>query len=218
MPIFTKHKTKYDRAQLLAAASQAAGKGKHTKALALYKQVIRAEPANPEIHRKVAPLLARAKENDAAWRSFRLVAQAMEKEGFQDKAIGIYREAVHYLPRRVEAWMAIGELHFDRHHKNDAVESLLEGRKHFRRRKDRASAMRLLSRARQIDPGHVEVGLDLARLWRKTGDRRAAVRLLEELMRVAHRNQRRRIRWAQFSVRSTPGTFLRWLGAVFGGA
>ena len=218
MPIFTKHKTKYDRAQLLAAASQAAGKGRHRKALALYKQVLHAEPNNPELHRKAAPLLARAKENDAAWRSFRLAAQAMEKEGFQDKAIGIYREAVHYLPRRVEAWMAIGEFHFDRRRKTDAVESLLEGRKHFRRRKDLTSAMQLLSRARQIDPGHVEVGLDLARLWRKSGNRRGAVRLLEELMRVAHRNQRRKIRWAQFSLRSNPATFLRWLGSVFGGA
>jgi tetratricopeptide (TPR) repeat protein len=215
MGLLQRHKT-YDRAQLLAAASKAHAKGRNKKALALYQQVLRAEPNNSDLHRKVAPLLARAKEREKAWRSFRIAAQAMEKEGFQDKAIGIYREAVHYLPHQVEAWMAIGELHFERRRKTDAVESLLEGRKHLRRRKDRPNAMRLLSRARQIDPGHVEVGLDLAKLWRQTGDRRGAGRLLEELVRVAHRSQRRRIRWAQFSVNTNPATFMRWLGTVFG--
>ncbi len=218
MSFTKKHRIKYDRAQILAAASEAAGKRKVRKALTLYKQVLRAEPGNFEIHRKVAPLLARARENDSAWRSFRLAAEAMQKEGFQDKAIGIYREAVHYLPRRVEAWMAIAELHFDRQRMNDAVEALVEGRKHFRRRGDRADAMQLLTRARQIDPGHVNVGLDLARLWRASGDRRSAVQLLEELLQVAHRSQRRKIRWAQFSLRSNPATFLRWFASVFGGA
>ncbi len=217
MTIFTKHKTTYDRAKLLAAASEATGRRKHRRALTLYKQVLRAEPSNTELHRKVAPLLARFGEYDSAWRSFRLAAEAMEKEGFQEKAIGIYSEAVHYLPRRVEAWMAIAELHCDRQRMNDAVESLIEGRKHFRRRSDRGDALQLLSRARQIDPGHVEVGLDLARLWRRSGDRPGAVRLLDDLLRVAHRSQRRRIRWAQFSLRSNPATFLRWFGSVFGG-
>ncbi len=112
--------------------------------------------------------------------------------------------------------MAIGDLHFERGRKTDAVESLLEGRKHLRRRRDRPSAMRLLSRARQIDPGHVDVGLDLASLWHKTGDRRGAMRLLEELVRVSHRSQRRRVRWAQLFLNVTPATFWRYVRSLFG--
>ena len=77
--------------------------------------------------------------------------------------------------------------------------------------------MQLLARARNISPNHFEAGFDLARLRAKMGDSSGAWRLFEELVRIATRRQRRRIRGAQLRLWPAPSTACRWLRtAVFG--
>ena len=160
MGLFSR-KQPYDRNRLLSEAAKAQTRKRFKKALAIYEEILRAEPNNPEIHRRVAPLLARRKQRDRAWQSFRFAAEALVNGGFYDKAIGVYRQAAHYLPREITAWLAISELHLHRDRRSSAVEVLLEGRVHFRRRRHRPEAIRLLAHARDIDPTHFEVNLDL---------------------------------------------------------
>jgi tetratricopeptide (TPR) repeat protein len=212
MGLLRKNKA-YDRADLMAAAAKAQARGKIKKALALYLDVLRIEPKNAELHRKVAPLLARVKEIDKAWASFSIAAEALANEGFLDKAIGVYREAAHYVPGKTDAWMAIAELHAQRDRKAAAVEALLEGRLQLKRRRDRPAAIRLLSYAREIDPHNFEVGVDLARLLRKSGQRKRAKRLLEEIKRYSHRGQLAHLRKTELRMSPTPFALFRWLFA-----
>jgi tetratricopeptide (TPR) repeat protein len=216
MGFFPKGKL-YDRNRLLSAAAKAQTRKRFKKALALYEEVVRAEPNNPELHRKLAPLLARRKQRERAWRSFRFAAEALVNGGFYEKAIGVYREAAHYLPRQITAWLAIAELHVHRERRSSAVEALLQGRSNFRRRKHRPEAIRLLARAREIDPTHFEVNLDLARLLSRTRSRAMARRILAELAPHCHRGQLVRLRAAQFRLSPTPAAALRWLRALVAG-
>jgi tetratricopeptide (TPR) repeat protein len=216
MGLFTRSRP-YDRNRLLSEAAKAQTRKRFKRALAIYEEVLRAEPNNPEIHRRVAPLLARRKQRDRAWQSFRFAAEALVNGGFYDKAIGVYRQATHYLPREITAWLAIAELHIHRDRQSSAVEVLLEARCHFRRRKHRPEAIRLLARAREIAPSHFEVNLDLARLLAKTDSRRMARRILAELAPHCHRRQLVRLRSAQFRLSPTPAAALRWLRALVTG-
>jgi hypothetical protein len=122
------------------------------------------------------------------------------------------------VPEQTTAWLAIAELHIHRERKSSAVEALLEGRSHFRRRKCRAEAIRLLSRAREIDPSHFEVNLDLARLLAKTRSRPMARRILREIAPRCHRGELVRLRSIQFRLSPTPAAALRWLRAVLTGS
>jgi tetratricopeptide (TPR) repeat protein len=216
MGLFARTKL-YDRNRLLSAAAKAQSRRRFKKALALYEEVVRAEPNNPELHRKIAPLLARSKQRERAWKSFRYAAEALVNGGFYEKAIGVYREATHYLPQQITAWLAIAELHVHRERRSSAVEALLEGRTHFRRRKHRPEAIRILARAREIDPTHFEVNLDLARLLSKTRSRPMARRILAELAPHCHRRQLLRLRAIQFRLSPTPAGALRWLRALIAG-
>jgi thioredoxin-like negative regulator of GroEL len=212
MGFFNKPKP-YDRARLLAAISKAQARGKFRKALALYKEILQVEPNNPDLHRKVAPLLARTGRPQEAWSSFRIAADSFARGGWADKAIGVYREAVQLLPREAGAWIAIAEIQVDQNRSSEAVKTLLQGRANIRSRRQRADAIRLLARVRQLQPDHVEAGLDLARLLRKTGNRRGAGRLLRELTRFCHRRQLVRVRAAQLRLLPTPAALYRWLRA-----
>ncbi len=216
MKFFERHKP-FDRAASLRAASEAKAKGRHKKALTLYQQVLESEPNNTSIYREIAPLLVRVNKMDEAWMSFRVAAEGFVRQGFIEKAIGIYREATHFLPRESAAWIALSDLQVQRGHREDATAVLLEGRRHFRSRKQRQEAMQLLGRARKVAPNNFQAGFELARLRSKMGDRKGAWKLLWELQRIANRPQRRRIRAAQFWLSPGPTTALRWLRALFFG-
>lgn len=208
-------KKPYNRSKLQSAATRAQTKGRLKKAAALYQEMLQKEPHDPDIHRKAAPVFARAKLHDEAWKSFRAVGRALVEAGFLDKAVGVYREAAHYMPRQVETWLAIADVEVERGRRRDAADALIEGRRHFRSRKRRPEAIRLLSRARTLDPTEFEAGLDLARLWRKTGSRAAARRMLAEMrLNVSGRRRVRRIRSAQFRLSPTPAAAYRWLRAI----
>jgi len=214
MGLFERNKP-FDRTTCLRAASAAKARGNHKKALALYEQVLAKDPKNTALYREVAPLLVRARRGDEAWTKFRVAAQGFVEKGFVEKAIGIYREAAHYLPYESGVWLAIADLQLQRDRREDAVSALLEGSRHLKQRRWRKQALQLVSRAHEIAPTHFQAGFNLARLRSKTGDRKGAWALYEDIIRIANRRQRQRVRAAQFLLVASPFTFLRWLRTLF---
>lgn len=205
----------YDRDRLLAQAGVARRRGRRKKAIELYSRVLELEPNNLEIHRKLAPLLARARRRRDALASFARVAEGLAERGFADKAVGVCREAAGFYPTEVSVWEAIANLQLRREKPIDAIDALIEGRRKMRGRKRRPLAIRLLRRARAIDPGAVEPGLDLARLLARSGQRAEARQILEHLAARSRGRSRRRVRGALLRMSPTPRSLWRWLGSVF---
>jgi tetratricopeptide (TPR) repeat protein len=194
----------YDRRKLLAQASQARSRGRIKKAIRLYQRVLEVEPSNIDIHRKIAPLLARSRQREAALASFREAMAGLMRQGFDDKALAVCHEATRYFPQRTDIWEAIANLELRRRRAPDAVKALRNGRRHCRGSKRRGEALRLLRRAQQIAPDDVDVATDLSRLLVRTGARQQARQLLAALAARAPRTRLRRIRWAQLRVDPTP--------------
>jgi tetratricopeptide (TPR) repeat protein len=211
---FGRKKRGYDRSRLLADAGAAQRRGKLRKAAELYREILRVEPGNVDIERKLAPLLARTGDRDGAWASYRRSAQGLEENGFVDRAIGVYREAAQHLPRKPELWLALAELEAKRGRRADAAQALLAGARALRSRKDRPQALRLLERAHQLDPGAVEVGLELAGRLAQSGKRERALRLLDDLARRKSGRLLRRVRARQLYLAPGPRTAWRWLHAL----
>jgi tetratricopeptide (TPR) repeat protein len=206
-------KAPYDRERILAAAVKARRKGKRKKALDLYQRVLEWEPHNFDLHRRTAPLLAQTRQPEGALKSFQLAAAGLAEKGFSEQAIGVYKEAVHYLPLEVDAWEAIAYLQVELQRKHDAVKTLLDGRKHFRGRKQRSEAIRLLVGARKVDPDSYEATLELARTIGRS-NRARATRLFEHAAARCSGRKLRRVRGAQFRVTPTPRLAWRWFRAL----
>ncbi len=189
---------RYDRRKLLTKAAKARKTGKAKRAIEAYRRVLEAEPHDTQVHRKIAPLLARVGQHQAAMDSFAQAMQGLIRGGFEAHALGVCREAAAFYPHQVELWEAIARLRLKAANASDAVGALLEGRNHFRRRKHLPEAIRLLERAHELDPKNPEVGLDLSRLLMRAGQRDKAGAILEELETQFRGRMLRRVRLAQF--------------------
>jgi len=197
-------------------AAAALGKRRRKKAIGLFRQVLAFDPEDAEVHRKIAPLLARSGQVRAALVSYRKAADAMLRRGFDDRAIGLLRAAVADMPREFELWRGMATLQAKRGMTPDAVASLLEGRRHFRSRRDRSFAIQLLSQAHRLDPGSFQVAYDLACQLGKSGRHAEALRVLDQLAGRSTSGQLRRVRWRQLCLAPGVASLGRFVRACLG--
>jgi tetratricopeptide (TPR) repeat protein len=206
----------YDRHRLLADAAKAQGRRNLRRAIELYTRVLAVEPDNADLHRRLALLQARTRQGAEAWASYRRAAEGLAQQGFVERAIGVYREAAEHFAREERLWHALADLELQRGRRPDAVVALRTGRGHLRARADRRAAIRLLERARALDPTDFEASFELSELLLRTGQRPRAILLLAALVPLASGRQLRRLRARQLRASPGPRTAWRWLGAVLG--
>jgi len=191
---------RYDRKRLLDSAARALAKGRIQKAVELYRWVLSVEPHNTQLHQKIAPLLARTGQCFDAWTSFHAAARGHLRDKDFDKALAVYRVAARHLPHRIEAWQCIARLASQRGRSADAVEALLEGRRHFRFHSQRQEAVALLRRAHELAPERPEIALDLARMLARTRQQGEAYMLLEGLASRSRGRTLRSVRGTQWRI------------------
>ena len=197
----------YDRQRILEAAARARAKNQRQRAIDLYRWVLAVERNNADLHGRLAPLLAETGQDFDAWNSFRATAHAALREGREDRAFAVYREASQYLPREIQVWQALARLAQRRGEMEEAIEILLEGSRHFRSPFLRPQAIHLLRRARTLDPWHFECVIELAGHLGKARQLEEARILLDGLAARATDRQRKRVAAAQMRLDPGIGTF-----------
>lgn len=202
----------YDRKRSLSQAARAKAKGRHRAAIEHYREVLAHEPLDSDVHRRLAPLLAAARQHDEAWRSYRLAARSLAGKGFLEHAAGVLREAAGSLRRR-EVWEELSRVELERGRPADAHRSLLEGRRALRGRARRNDAIQLLLAARRLDRHHFAANYDLACLLARSGARPLAERVLGELALHTRGARLRRVRARLLRLKPTPGRLWDWLRA-----
>ncbi len=204
----------YDRGRLLQAAARAQEKKRRWKAISLYRQVLAVEPGNSQIHARLATLLAQKKQHFDAWQSYRLAAGAMMKAGNVQDALSAFREAVRLLPRELDAWVQLARVERKEGQARHAKQTLLRAAQQFRG--DRPRAISLLRRAREIEPGDIDIVISLAKLLARTRQRGEAVLLLDQLASRVQGKELTRVRSAQWRILRSLGNTWLWLRAAMG--
>lgn len=199
------------RTELLEKASKYRAKGKLKKAIVAYKKVLEEDADDHEVHARVAPLLAQTGEPGGAMASFRTAAEGFMRRGFVDKAIAVYRQAVESVPHDERAWDRLADLYLAKERPKDAVTTLLDGRRRYKKAYDRPRAIRLLRRALGLEPLNVAVAIDLARQLKKNKEREESRAILEHVVEQLEGKPRRRVRRALLRLYPSPRTFWRWL-------
>jgi tetratricopeptide (TPR) repeat protein len=212
-----RQKAPLSRSELISDADKARAKGKLKKAIAGYRKALELEPGDPVVHGKLAPLLARAKQSEAALESFHAAARGHLDKGFADKALAVYTQAADTFPYHVSLWQQLSQLNLTKGRRADAVRVLLRGRLYFRRKNERREAVTLLKEALALDGELFEPRLDLARLLAMQGQRAEALALLEPMVKGLEGRALRRVRWTLARVSPGVGAWWRWLRAVVRG-
>jgi len=206
----------YDRVRVLEVADRARARGRTRKAIAGYRRVLAEDPRDWAVHGKIAPLLARAGQDEEALKSFEAAARGHEGAGFPDRGLAVWVQSAAVYPERAATWEEIARLHARRGRRTDAVNALVEGAGPVARMSPERGVV-LLGRALEIDFWNVGGRLLLARLLRRLKRASEARPLLEELAPRVRGRELRRVRWALLSLAPGPGAAWRWLRAAFAG-
>jgi Tfp pilus assembly protein PilF len=202
------------RAETVAAADHARSRGRVKKAVALYQEALRADPDDPTVNTRIAPLLAKLGDADGGARAYRKAAEAHLKKGFLDRASGVVTAAAGTFPLDAGFRLESARLNLERGRRQDAVNGLVDGGRALRRARRLDAAGSLLRRALEIEPRHVEATLALAPVLAGSGSAAEARALIAALERTARGRDLARVRWASFRLRPTPAGFFRWLAAA----
>jgi len=201
----------YDRSTALATADKAKANGKVRKAIKWYRKVLDKEPTDASVRAKIAPLLARVGKHEEARASFDMAADGFLAKGFAPKAIAVWTLAADTFPEHVQYLERIANQQVMQGRKADAVLALLEGRSRLSKKRQRHLAVLLLRQVLELEPGRVDVTLDLADLLRRDGIKDEAKRLLYgALLRVGRGRLRRKVRLAQFRIEPSFRGALDW--------
>lgn len=206
----TKH---YDRSRILQEATRARAKKRRKKAIALYRRVLAVERQNPQLHAKIAPLLAETGQTFDAWMSFRIVAKACLRAGRSDEVLAVYREAARQLPGEMQVWQSIAHLQVKRGKRREAVEALIEGASQLDAHRHRPEAIQLLRYANEIEAWDFDAVFALARLLGRSEQIEEARRLLEGL-EARNDDRLRELSGAQFKLDGDLRYAWRWLRAA----
>jgi tetratricopeptide (TPR) repeat protein len=202
---------RFDRDEILEQASRARSRRQWRRAIALYRELLALEPNSVELHERLAPLLAQTGQEFDAWNSYRAIAHAALREGREDRAIAVFREASRAVPQEIQAWQGLARLLARQGEPDAAIDVLLEGSRQFRAQWHRPQAIHLLRRARAIDPWHFEVVLELALHLGRADQRSEATMLLAGLADRCDERRLKRVRAAQWAVEPGARSLLRWL-------
>ncbi|MCC6811150.1 MAG: hypothetical protein IT381_27215 [Deltaproteobacteria bacterium] len=204
-------KTHYNRRAILDAARHAGTRGSLRAAVGHYREVLQVEPDNADLHAKVAPLLLKSGDERGAWDSYIYAGRAYLKDGYDQKALSLFRQTARHFPASARVWDQIADIHLSRGRNKDAANALFEGSAHFRSQRVIELGLRLIYRAFQLQPYRPDISLEYARMLATSGRFPQARRLLRELRAEADRALRRRIAWAEMRLFPGWGTFASFL-------
>ncbi len=197
-------------------ADRARSRGRVKQAVAGYRKALEVAPGDLAIHAKLAPLLARRGLKAEALESFALAADGQLKAGFIDRAVSLRRQAAETFPEEYPLWQELTRLHLLRDRRADAVAALRAGGQELLHSRHREVGVQVLRRALEIEPGHVEVTLLLARLLARCGRKAEALPLLDALDPRAGGAVLWRARRLAFRLSPTPRRLWRWAKAALG--
>jgi tetratricopeptide (TPR) repeat protein len=215
--VLWRRKKPFQRTEALAAADRARARGRHKRAIAGYREVLRVHPEDLATHGKLAPLLARRGDRAGALASFRAASDGHVRAGFTDRALAVLAQAADAYPDEEPLWADIARLHLGRGRRADAVAALVRGGRRLLRSRRPQIGESILRLALQIEPWEPDAALLLARTLARVGKRGEAVALLDGLApRVRGRTLSADRRLA-FRLAPSPRRLWRWISAALRG-
>jgi len=211
VPLFRKKPR--TRADVVAAADKARGRGRAKKAAALYQEALRTDPDDPVVNARLGQVLARLGDDEGGALAFRRATAAHLKGGFIDRAAAVTASAAASFPLDPVFRLEGARLNLLRGRPADAVQGLVEGGRTLGRARRWGAAIPLLRRALELEKHHLEATLALAPALAKVGQKGEALALLGAQERYVSGRALTRVRWAVVRLRPTPRALWRWLTA-----
>ena len=162
-------------------------KGAFEKALKEYAKLLKSDPKDTNVRLKIGDLHLKRGDSNRAIEAYGQVAEIFSKEGFDAKAVAIYKQILRIDGTSLDARIRLGELYQRLGLAPDALREFQEGVKLCRDRGQKREAFELLKRAASLDPTNVPNRLSLADLLLREGMKAEAQQEYESLLTEVER-------------------------------
>ena len=166
----------FNKSKHLDAAQKYLGQGKIPQAIAEYKAILTAEPADQVTLMTVGDLFVRAGDLGQAAEYFEKLAVAFLDEGFTSKAIAIYKKIAKLAPDQIEPLEKLADLYVQQGVMSEARPIYIQMAEAHLKGKQPERAAEVLRRLLDIEPDNTRVQTRLADLYMAIGQKGEAAR------------------------------------------
>ncbi|MFZ0961479.1 MAG: tetratricopeptide repeat protein [Terriglobia bacterium] len=179
----------FHRAKALQEAEKSVAQGKVTHAIKQYLDILENDPSDVSLLNTVGDLYIRERNTAEALKHFQRLAEAYVREGFNVKAIAIYRKISKVDPNSVDTLLKLGELYQVQGLSREARDQYLQAAEFLKKRNQTERALEVFRKLVQIDPENVNFRNRLAAEVESTGKNvNAAQAYLESAEVLLHRD------------------------------
>ena len=181
----------FHKAKALQEAEKSVAQGKIAQAIKQYLDILENDPSDVSLLNTVGDLYIRDRNTTEGLRQFHKLAEAYVHEGFNVKAIAIYKKIVKVDPSTVENLLKLAELYQLQGLSREARDQYLQATEFFKKRNQIERALEVLRKLVQLDPENVNFRNRLAAECEQAGKHEeAAQAYLESAEILLHHDDR----------------------------
>jgi pilus assembly protein FimV len=158
-----------NKRKILQSAQKYVQKGAFDKALKDYQTLLEADPKDVNLRLKVGDLYLRLNKTDEAVTAYLKVADRFMKDGFDAKAVALYKQITRIDQKRVDVYLPLAELYQRLGLTSDAMSALQTAADAHYREGNKPAALELLRKMATLDPSNTTSRLKVAELLRQEG-------------------------------------------------
>jgi pilus assembly protein FimV len=156
-----------NKRKILESAQKHLQRGALDKALEDYRTLLKADPHDSNVLLKVGDLYLKQGKRDEAINSYLRVAQQFTRDGFDAKAVALYKQISRLDPKRHDVCVPLADLYARMGLVPDAIAALQTAADAAYRGGDKDGALELLRRMASLDPANTQSRLKVAELFAK---------------------------------------------------
>jgi tetratricopeptide (TPR) repeat protein len=175
----------FNKAKALQQADHSVRQGKISQAIKQYLDIVENDPSDLAPLNTVGDLYVREKNVSEALKQFHRLADAYVQEGFNVKAIAIYKKIAKLDPNTVDPLIKLGELYQIQGLGREARDQYVQAAEFYRKKNQNDKAAEVLRKVVQLDPESAQARSRLATFCEQIGRKDEAAQVYMEAAELA---------------------------------
>ncbi len=163
------HPLAANKRKILEAARKLAQKGAKEKALKEYQRLLQLDPKDAKLRLEIGDAYRRWGQVDEAVDTYRKVAEQYMAEGFDARAVAVFKQILNLDPDRLEAYAPLAELYERMGLGAEAISALQTAADGYHRQGRKKEALEILRKMAHADPSNTTNRIKVADLLRQEG-------------------------------------------------
>ncbi len=174
----------FHKAKALQEAEKSVAQGKISQAIKQYQDILENDPSDVSILNTVGDLYIRDRNTAEGLKQFHKLAEAYVHEGFNVKAIAIYKKIAKVDPNSVENLLKLAELYQLQGLSREARDQFLQAAEFYKKRNQTDRALEVFRKLLQLDPDNISFHSRVATELEQAGKRDEAAKTYLEMAEI----------------------------------